>query len=49
MRLQSHSWAYIQKKNMILKDTCIPIFTATLFTIANLLFSRINVRKQVNG
>ena len=34
MRLQSHFWAYIQKKNMVRKDTCIPMFIAALFTIA---------------
>ena len=32
---QSHSWAYIYlKKNMVQKDTCTPMFTAVLFTIA---------------
>ena len=34
MILQSHSWAYIWRKNMVLKDTCTPTFTAVLFTIA---------------
>jgi len=34
MRLQSHFWAYIQKKNMVRKDTCTPMFIAALFTIA---------------
>ena len=31
---QSHSWAYIQKKTVIQKDTCTPMFIAALFTIA---------------
>ena len=31
---QSHSWAYIQKKTFTEKDTCTPMFTAALFTIA---------------
>ena len=34
MTLQSHSWAYIQRKTMIPKDTCTPMITAALFTIA---------------
>ena len=34
MTLQSHSWAYTQKKTMIQKDTCTPMFIAALFTIA---------------
>ena len=33
---QSHSWAYIQRKNMVQKDTCTPIFTAALFIIAKI-------------
>ena len=33
MILQSHSWANM-KKTIIRNDTCIPIFTAVLFTIA---------------
>jgi len=31
---QSHSWARIWKKNIILKDTCTLMFIAALFTIA---------------
>ena len=33
---QFHSWAYIQKKmkTLICKDTYIPVFIATLFTIS---------------
>ena len=31
---QSHSWAYIWRKPLIWKDTCTPMFIATLFTIA---------------
>ena len=31
---QSHSWAYIQRKFLIQKDTCTPMFKAALFTIA---------------
>ena len=34
MTLQSHSWPYIQQKNMARKDTHAPVFTAALFTIA---------------
>ena len=34
MTLQSHSWPYIQQKNMARKDTCTPMFTEALFTIA---------------
>ena len=34
MILQSHSWAYIQRKNMIQKATCTPMFIVALFTIA---------------
>ena len=30
---QSHSWAYTQKKTLIWKDTCTPMFIAALFTI----------------
>ena len=32
---QSHSWAYIQKRQKALfrKDTCTPMFTGALFTI----------------
>ena len=33
---QSHSWAYIQRKTIIQNDTCTPIFTAVLFTIAKI-------------
>ena len=33
MVLQSHSWAYTQRKTLQ-KDTCTPMFTAALFTIA---------------
>ena len=33
MILQSHSWAYIQRK-LIRKDPCTPMFIAALFTIA---------------
>ena len=33
MALQSHSWAYIQRKKAW-KDTCTPKFTETLFTTA---------------
>ena len=29
-----YSWAYIQKKNIIQKDTHTPVFAAALFTIA---------------
>ena len=28
---QSHSWTYIQTKTIIQKDTCIPMFIASLF------------------
>ena len=31
---QFHSWAHIQKKSVIQKDTSIPMFIAALFTIA---------------
>jgi len=31
---QFHSWASIQKKTIIQKDKCSPMFTAALFTIA---------------
>ena len=31
---QSHSWAYTWRKTIIQKDTCTPMFIATLFTIA---------------
>ena len=34
MTLKSHSWTYIQIKNMIQKDAYIPMFIAALFTIA---------------
>ena len=30
---QSHSWAHIQRK-LEFEDTCTPVFTAALFTIA---------------
>ena len=37
MTQQFHSWVYIQtkkkKKTLIPKDTCIPMFTAALFTV----------------
>ena len=33
---ESHSWAYIQKKTCIEKDTCTPLFIAALFTIAKM-------------
>ena len=37
---QSHSWAHIQRKKkttiVIGKDTCTPMFTAALFTTAEL-------------
>ena len=36
MTLQSHSWAYIQEKNMTQKDTCNAVFIAVLFTIAKI-------------
>ena len=31
---QSYSWAYIQKKTIIQKDACIPMFIAALFTVS---------------
>ena len=31
---QSHSWAYTQRKTIIQKDACTPMFIAALFTIA---------------
>uniref|UniRef100_A0A8C3YG18 Uncharacterized protein n=1 Tax=Catagonus wagneri TaxID=51154 RepID=A0A8C3YG18_9CETA len=34
MTQQSHSWAYIQTKIFLEKDTCTRMFTAALFTIA---------------
>ena len=34
---QSYSWAYIQEKSITQKDTCTPMFTAALFTIAKTL------------
>ena len=34
MTLQSHFWTYIQKQNMVQKDTCTTVFIAALFTIA---------------
>ena len=34
MILQSHSWAYIQGKITVRKDTCTPMFIAMPFTIA---------------
>ena len=34
MILQSHSWAYFQKKNMVQNDTCTPMSIAVPFTIA---------------
>ena len=34
MTQQSHSWAYIQTKLSLKKDTCTRMFTAALFTIA---------------
>ena len=30
----SHSWEYTQRKNIIQKDTCTPVFFAALFIIA---------------
>ena len=33
---ESHSWAYIQKKTCIEKDTRTPLFIAALFTIAKM-------------
>ena len=33
---QSHFWAYIQRKKMIRKDTCTPLFIAVLLTIAKM-------------
>ena len=34
MTQQSHSWACIQTKTFLEKDTCTCMFTAALFTIA---------------
>ena len=34
MTQQSHSWAYTQRKTIISKDICMPMFIAALFTIA---------------
>uniref|UniRef100_A0A8D0JYB7 DUF1725 domain-containing protein n=1 Tax=Sus scrofa TaxID=9823 RepID=A0A8D0JYB7_PIG len=34
MTQQSHSWACIQTKLSLKKDTCTPMFTAALFTTA---------------
>ena len=31
---QSYSWAHIQKKNVIRKDTCTAMFTTAQFTTA---------------
>ena len=36
MTEQSHSWAYIQKKTFLIKDTCTLMFIAELFTIAKI-------------
>ena len=33
---QSHSWAYIQTKLPLKKNTCNPMFTAALFTVAKM-------------
>ena len=33
---QSPSWVYIQTKTIIQKNTCIPMFIATLCTIAKI-------------
>ena len=35
MTQQSHYWAYTQRKTIIQKDTCTPIFIAALFTMAS--------------
>ena len=35
MTRQSHYWAYTQRKTIIQKETCTPMFTAALFTIAS--------------
>ena len=34
MTQQSHSWAHTQQKSKLKKETCTPMFIATLFTIA---------------
>jgi len=43
MTQQSHSWAYILKK-----DTCIRMFTAALFTIAK-TWKQANVHRHMIG
>ena len=47
MTQQSHSWAY-SNKTFIEKDTCTPMFIATLFTIAK-TWKQLNVHQQMNG
>ena len=45
MILQSYSWAYIWKnKTLIQEDTCIPMFTAALFTIVKTRRNSNNLR-----
>ena len=45
MILQSYSWAYIWKnKTLIQEDTCIPVFTAALFTIVKTRRNSNNLR-----
>ena len=34
MTQQPHYWAYVLRKPQFLKDTCTPVFSAALFTIA---------------
>ena len=34
MTQQSHSWTYTQRKTIIRKDICMPMFITALFTIA---------------
>ena len=36
------------EKNMVQKDTCTPMFTAALFTIAK-TWKQLNVHRQMNG
>ena len=34
MTQQSHSWTYTQRKTIIRKDICMPMFITALFTVA---------------
>ena len=48
MILQSHSWAYIQRKNILKKDTCTATFIAPLFIISDMKATQVSINRVMD-